>query len=156
MTMRTLLYDGFSVRVDSGWDDNTNLFEGETTPLTLTNEETGVGAIQISTAMYRRGRLPEIRNDDLTEMLDDFAASKNLQDRFDRKIYACDIPLVGESYKLDENFVRVWYASDGMSILLITYVSSWEARECEADSREMSVQSIRFDRSGESSNAPSI
>ena len=77
-------------------------------------------------------------------MLDEFAESEELGEPFDRESRDGEIAIEGASYHSGDDFIRVWYASDGKSVLLVTYVCEWLVREQEAGEREMAVRSIRF------------
>ena len=81
---------------------------------------------------------------DLCSLLDDFASRQGLGDPFDRSAYSDVVIVEGASYHSGEDLIRVWYASDGKSVMLVTYVCEWTVREREASPREMSVRSIRF------------
>jgi hypothetical protein len=77
-------------------------------------------------------------------LLGEFASRQGLGDPFDRSAYSDGVIVEGASYHSGEDLIRVWYASDGKSVMLVTYVCEWAARQREASQREMSVRSIRF------------
>lgn len=95
----------------------------------------------------RGGPLPQFDGTALTNLLNDFARARELRDGFDRTEDASNTVLVGKSFRSHENFVRVWYVSDGRSVLLVTYTSEWNDRSVESRQTDSTVRSIRFRKS---------
>src|SRR5437868_5708727 len=147
MNVRKLLYPGFCVAVANGWDDITATLEEADPPITIADPVSGVGALQLSPAIYESGRLPGITPESLSEMLEEFASSEGFDEPFDRIGCTGEVAMEGASFRAGEDFIRVWYVSDGTNVILITYVCEWEQREVEASEREMIVHSIRFEGS---------
>lgn len=144
MNTRQLSIGSLSLAVPEGWDDITATLESPDPASTIADPNSGVGALQFSTAIYKAGALPQVTSQNLSEMLDEFAASRDLGGPFDRAVYQGPIFAVGESFQSGTDFVRVWYCSDGKNIVLVTYVCDWSQRDCEAEAREMTVRSLRF------------
>ncbi|MDB4802601.1 hypothetical protein OAH05_01605, partial [bacterium] len=61
---------------------------------------------------------------------------------FDEKIYQTELMIYGQSFLAERDFIRVWYASNGTDLLLVTYVCEWEQRHNEEIPREMIIESI--------------
>jgi hypothetical protein len=137
-------FECFSVSLAEGWDDITATLENPDLPLTIANPNSGVGALQFSPAIYKGGALPHVTSKDLSDLLNDFAATRGMQSPFDRVTYAGDTFMVGESFHSGNDFIRVWYSSDSKNLMLVTYVCEWKQRDIEAETREMTVRSIRF------------
>jgi len=144
MRNKTLHFGRFSISVTKGWDDITESLEVPGAPLTIADPISGVGGLQFTFGDYQGGRPPEFDRRDLAELLDDFSLNRGLSDPFDHCSYEGEIIIEGRSFHSDEDFVRVWYVTDGSSIMLVTYICTWEHREQEAFERETSVRSIRF------------
>jgi hypothetical protein len=144
VTHRALDFGVFSLSVADGWEDITATLDDADAPLTVADPISGVGALQFSPAIYKGGRLPCVGPQDLCAFLDEFASRQGLGGPFDRSTYSEGVIVEGASYHSGEDLIRVWYASDGNSVMLVTYVCEWAEREREASQREMSVRSIRF------------
>ena len=144
MIPRALDFGAFSISVADGWEDITATLDDAKAPLTVADPISGVGALQFSPAMYEGGRLPRVRSDDLSALLDEFASRHGLGDPFDRSTDSDGVTIEGASFHLGEDLIRAWYASDGKNIMLVTYCCAWSQRGREASQREMTVRSIRF------------
>jgi hypothetical protein len=144
MQGQRLALRGFSVAVDGGWDDITSTLGNPMGPLTLGNAESGVGALQFSPAVYESGEAPSIGVDELDAMLRDFAINRGLTGPFDRWTSSTGAMVVSESFHCGSAFVRVWYISDGKSVILITYVCDWEHRNEESELVDAVIKSVRF------------
>ncbi|MGI6420525.1 MAG: hypothetical protein ACOX1P_33250 [Thermoguttaceae bacterium] len=146
MITKILQFRQFSVVVPFNWTDITDSLDDARAPLTIADQESGVGALQFSVALYRSGRLPEISLDDLERMLCEFVAQRGLEVVHGHTRQAGETSLVGGSYRDGDDFVEVFYATDGQSIVLGTYVCSWQDRACEAEERKTVFTSIRFSK----------
>jgi hypothetical protein len=144
MNKRALLFKHFSICVAEGWDDITASLDDPDAPSTIADPISGVGALQFSPAVYKSGRLPQICPRDLSELLHEFASKKGLDDPFDRSTYSGEVSIEGASYRSKGEFIRIWYASDGKNVMLVTYVCEWNSRNQEASESEGTVRSIRF------------
>lgn len=144
MSLRILHYKGFTISVAEGWDDITDILDEVDPPLTLADPDLGVGALQLSPALYKKGAAPHIKPHDLTELLFDFTTKQGWTDPFDRSSDQNGIIIEAASYHSIDDFIRVWYASDGTNIILATYICDWSCRHQESSHAETSVKSIRF------------
>jgi hypothetical protein len=145
MNSKLLRFEGFSIAVRDGWDDITETLDDAGAPLTIADLTSGVGALQFSPAIYESGRLPEVGPQDLSELLEEFASKQDWDDPFDRSTYPGEVSIEGASFQSGDDFIRVWYASDGKNVMLITYVCDWNCRDLEASEREMVIRSVHFD-----------
>jgi hypothetical protein len=146
MNSRVLHCEGFSMSIAQGWEDITATLEHADVPLTVADPVSGVGALQLSPAIYQRGLAPQVSPQDVSALLDQFASNRDLADPFDRSKYSGEVAIEGASFHAGDDFIRVWYASDGDNVMLVTYVCDWDHRNTEAVEREMAVRSIRFSR----------
>jgi hypothetical protein len=147
MNTQPLAIGFLSFSVPEGWDDITATLETPGSPLTVANPDSGVGALQFSPAIYKEGTFPHLTIHDIVEMLSQFASSHGLESPFDRSSYLGETFSVGESFHSGTDFVRVWYCSDGKNVVLVTYVCDWSQKDREAEEREMTIRSIRFNSS---------
>ncbi len=146
--MRRIAGPGVSVSIPENWDDITDFVDHDAPPWTLADPRDGRGVVQFSTALFRRGSQPDVRVEDLAELLDEFAVERNLEDAFDRESVVDAVSRVGASFASFDDFIRAWYLSDGRNVVLATYACSWEDREHEAREREAVIRSVRLDDGG--------
>ncbi|AGA24781.1 hypothetical protein [Singulisphaera acidiphila] len=145
MNNKVLRCEGFSIAVAEGWDDITETLDDADAPLTIADPTSGVGALQFSPAIYKGGRLPQVGPQDLSELLEEFASKQDWDAPFDRSTYPGEVAIEGVSFQVGDDFIRMWYASDGKNVMLATYVCDWNCRDQELSEREMAVRSIQFD-----------
>ena len=144
MTRRVLDFGDFSISVADGWEDITATLNDADVPLTVADPVEGVGALQLSPAIYKGGRLPRVGPRDLSALLDEFASGRGLDDPFNRSAYSNGITIEAASFHSGEDLIRAWFASDGKNVMFVTYVCEWSQREREAAQVEMTARSIRF------------
>jgi len=144
VTHRVLDFGEFYLSVAVGWEDITATLDDGDAPLTVADPISGVGALQFSPAIYKDGRVAHVGPQDLRALLDEFASQQGLGDPFDRSTYSDETAVEGASFRSGEDLIRVWYASDGRSVMLATYVCEWSHRGQETPQAERTVQSIRF------------
>ena len=136
---------GIEVSAPASWYDITDEVEGENPPYTLAEPEEGVGALQFSSAIHKGGVVPAPSPDDLRNMALDFGKRRSLGDAFDQQIFANGMLRgAGVSYRWEEDFIRVWYVSDGRNLVFITYVCDWVSRDRELSTCGNIVKSLRF------------
>lgn len=144
MTTRTVVFESFSVDIEGDWKDITETLEDTDSPITFANLNSGVGALQFSVAMYRRGKLPDVSLGDLAELLRLFATNRGLGAPFDNATFPDNPFVLGESFRKGDDFIRVWYCSDGKNLVLATYICNWEKSSVEVEAAESIVRSISF------------
>jgi hypothetical protein len=155
MKMHAIRRSGLSFSISEHWADVTDALEDVNAPLTVADPVSGVGALQLSPALYRGGQSPQVMPHDLTELLDEFAAERGLDEPFERTVYRGEVTIEGASFHAGDDFIRVWYGSDGRNVVLVTYVCEWNHRDRESGEREMAIRSIRFDKECMSGEGPS-
>ncbi len=144
MTMTTIELPGLCISAPDGWIEITTSDRNNSYPITVADPEDGVGAIQLSLAIYKRGPLPSPSTHDLASMVQEFGDCKRLGEPFATTTFSNGIAGAAASYRSGDDFIRVWYVSDGKSIALITYLCDWDVRFRELDESEKIVRSIRF------------
>lgn len=145
MTSRRFVFQGFSLVLPSGWLDVTaDVGTCRTTiPLTLARPD-GVGALQVSAALYKAGASPHVTLRDLKEFLVEFASSHALVRQGD-VVQHDGFPItVSARFSEPGGLVWIWYISDGMNVALVTYTTSdsdqGRAEAVQCDSIAMSLE----------------
>jgi hypothetical protein len=141
MKKRVLSLGPLELKAGVEWKDITD--EGDV-PFTLARPADGVGALQFSPAVYKSGRVPNPSLNDLSSMLQEFSRTRNLGEPHDTETESGRLSLVSTSFRFEDDFIRVWYLSDGFSILFVTYVCEWGSQDKELAQCKEIVRSIRF------------
>lgn len=132
------------ISTPSNWFDITDDIETQNPPFTLARPD-GVGAIQFSTAEYRSGKAPNITINDLHKLLEDFSASRKLGEGYDFASQSRALLIVASSYSFEDAFLRVWYASDGQNVALVTYNCRKGQEQTELTDCEEIILSLKFE-----------
>lgn len=135
---------GVQLSLPAGWVDGSDAAGNSDRLLTLTKPD-GVGAFQVSVAQYLSGKLPDIKLDDLRWLLSDFASRRQLGS----ELASCAREHSGVvwcrgDYRWDDDYMRVWYLSDGQSVILATYICSWQDKDIELDECDWIIDSVQF------------
>src|SRR5438067_12534775 len=123
-----LTFPGFQIEVGGDWGDITDSLDSANSPFTVAKRD-GVGALQFTAALYKSGPLPCPSKDDLLAMAVEFGQKRILGEPFDVKTFDDKLVGAGTSYHSEDDFIRVWYVSDGKNIMFATYVSDWKSRD---------------------------
>jgi hypothetical protein len=134
----------FTIRCSDGWCDVTDEIEAPDPPWTLTRPN-GVGAFQFSIATYQNGRTPSPTSRGLLSMLQDFASSRGLGEPANVVLEDEVLRLAAASFHFGDNFLRVWYASDGRSFAMVTYTCAWGEQEAELPDCERMIRTLSFE-----------
>jgi hypothetical protein len=106
--------------VPDGWTDiSDDLPPGG--PYTLAMAD-GIGALQFSPALYRSGALPNVDLAALEGLLADFAKTRKLAIPVISRGSGRH-PFVVADFPSADEFLRVWYISNGRDLALVTYVT---------------------------------
>jgi hypothetical protein len=134
---------GATVSVPAGWYDVTDQVDAEDKPYTLTRPD-GVGALQFTVGLYRRGKQPQLSSADLLENVEGFGRSQGFSEPFDQTTEDSTLTLAAASFHSRDDFIRVWHVTDGRNLATITYVSEFGAEGSELGDCEEIVRSISF------------
>jgi len=143
--MHRIVFDSFSVVAPPGWDDYTDSAETDDPPFTLARDD-GVGALQFSIGLYSRGRVPDPSPTDLWEMVESFGRTRELGAAREAVLESSPLRLAAASFDIGEDFLRVWYVSNGRDFGMITYVCEAGREGLELGECESIVRSIEFGR----------
>ena len=100
--------------------------------------------MQFSPAIYRTGAIPSPSIEDLAALVLEFAASKDLGNALSTNAVSNGVLGAAAEFHAGDDFIVVWYVSDGRNIMLATYVCDWDSKHIEALQREAIVRSIQF------------
>jgi hypothetical protein len=143
---KAVAFGGVRLSLPPGWEDTTKDVESREKPFTLTKSD-GVGALQFTIALYRRGPKPDLSSATLLNMAEEFGEKHSLGAPTDQVTEDGSLAIAAVSYRNGGDFIRVWYVSDGWSVTTITYVSADGVEHREVDECEDIVRSIRFEDS---------
>ncbi|MCW8130791.1 MAG: hypothetical protein KIS92_10610 [Planctomycetota bacterium] len=132
-------FGGVQIDLPQAWK-NTTPKDG---PVSF-EKENGVGALQFTTAIYEGGKSPQISLSGLEALLVDFCSKNSMVDTFDRLARRGAVQIVGCSARHKGDLVRIWYLSDGDSVVFATYVCEWEHRGLELEACEKAIASLVF------------
>ena len=133
----------FTIACVEGWCDITYKVEADDPPLTFTRPD-GIGAFQLSIALYRSGPAPGASATGLFSMLREFARGRELGELTDICTMESELRLAAASFHWHEDFVRIWYVSDGSSFAQATYTCAWGGQAVELPDCERMVRTLRF------------
>jgi hypothetical protein len=146
MTTGYVRFAGMDITLPGGWVDVTDdLAEGS--PCTLAKSEDGIGALQFSVARYQSGPQPLFDLEKLRDLLNDFAQRHALGAPTNVHGEQGETFVIRGDFRKGEEFIRVWYVTDGNDIAHVTYVASeLQSPSLQSELREADaiVQSIRY------------
>src|SRR4051812_22158772 len=142
--MKTVECGGIRLSTPHEWEDTTEEVEAREKPFTLTKDD-GVGALQFTIALYRRGPKPDFTSATLMNMAEEFGEKHSLGDPSDQTTENGSLALAAASYRNGGDFIRVWYVSDGWNVVTITYVCGDGDEQLEIRDCEDIIRSIRFE-----------
>ena len=114
-------FAGLSFVAAAGWCDITDDLPPDSPP-TLACPD-GVGALQVSTAMYAGGVEPAVDTNALSEMLQAHARARGFEILNQATSASGQILIVSGDVDGEHEVIRIWYVTDSRNVALITYVS---------------------------------
>ncbi len=141
---KAMAYPGLALQCPSHWDDITDQVDGDDVPITLADFDSGVGALQFTVALYKDGELPEIDEPTIREMLAEYA--ENLQLGTPTEVASYDGKLDGAqaTYHINEDFLSLWFLTDGTNLIMASYNCDWPSREVEWDTVEQIMATVEI------------
>jgi hypothetical protein len=147
MTTGYVSFAGVDVMLPGDWVDVTDdLAEGS--PYTLAKSESGIGALQFSVARYQSGPAPLFDLEKLRDLLNDFAKHHALGAPTNVHVEPGEPLVIRSDFRRGNEFIRVWYVTNGNDIALVTYVAQEsQSPSLQGELREAGaiVRSIRYD-----------
>ncbi|HEU6442383.1 MAG TPA: hypothetical protein VFF38_08475 [Microvirga sp.] len=140
-----LAFGGVEATVPGTWRDITDEVEADAPPYTLADPDEGVGALQFSIAAYQGGAMPAPSREELRDMALGFGKERDCGKPFEERLFTDEfLRGAAMSFRREEDFLRVWYISDGWNVAFITYVCEWSEQDRELSVCEDIVKSVRF------------
>jgi hypothetical protein len=118
------------IELPAGWEDITDALGSSPPPFSLSRGAESPGVFQLSAAIFARRRLPGTTLEGVRGLCVDFGRRKNLEPGESHSSH--DDPArtwFGMNYKIRGRRMRVWYASDGLSFVLATFVPTRQSAE---------------------------
>ena len=95
--------------------------------------------------LFRSGGMtPKITINELRNLLTNFAQSRELGQWYDFIFQENPLLLIAANFSFADRFLRVWYCSDGQSLVLVTYNCDKGHQDTELADCENIVRSIKF------------
>lgn len=111
-------FAGLEMDALPNWFDITHDLEADS-PFTLAKDD-GIGALQFTFARYEAGKDPRIGAADLKSLLRKFEAAENLPEPSETSE---SDGWVSSTYQLPGQLLKVWYLTNGLSVVFATYVA---------------------------------
>jgi hypothetical protein len=144
MAERVLTLGSVELTADAEWCDTTDEVDVADPPFTLTRVD-GCGALQFTLGIYQSGRMPDPSPTTLLSMARDFGVARELTDPSSEVAESAGHLNVGAvSYRWSDDFVRVWYISDGWNFAVATYTCGLGEESLELAGCERIVRTLRF------------
>lgn len=118
--MSRVSFSGVSLDLPPQWFDVSDDLPAGSPP-TLSKGAAAVGALQFSIGRYKSGPVPSIGLPELGRMLHEFFGAKNLGAPIDVRSWNEGAVGTSGDHRTDDEFIRVWYISEGSNIALITF-----------------------------------
>lgn len=134
-------FHGLRFDLPSGWADITDeLPEGSAPTLA---RPSGCGALQFSIGTYRSGTHPNFTAQSLRALLADFCSRQSL-DAGDFEETTARVTTVGCVARTTEEVVAAWYLTNGIDVVLVTYVARTPDCSDELEQAKQLVATIDF------------
>lgn len=145
--MTRAAFGGFSAVVPEGWkagrDEVTYSEAGEHAPMRFRSPGRR-GTLRVNVPWLDADEQPGADPDELEALAREWGLRRGLDEPL-----ACAAEVVGglgraaASYRLGEDFVEVWFVSDGSALIKASYVCRWEDREIDRAARTALAGSLR-------------
>lgn len=145
MNSRQITLGPVQLTVPEDWADITDGLEGGNNPCTVANPQDGAGALQLSLGLFQGGKVPNLSERELRNMVLRFGEEQGLGDALDDSTFTKgSLVGAGMSFHTGEDFIRAWCVSDGKNFARLTYTCTWGEQEREAPLCEEIVRSLKF------------
>ena len=149
-SQRPIDFRGFTLEVPAAWgrilDTWGNIADKERPPYSLVRQKDGIGVFQLAPALHGGGPVPEaVESTRLLKMAEDFGARRNLGPSSDQEIFDDEHLALGAlTFHPQDKYIRVWFVSDGLNFVFITYGCAWGQQAAELADCEAMARSVRF------------
>lgn len=140
-------FEGFSAMVPEGWkagrDEVTYSEAGEHAPMRFTSPGRR-GVLRVSVPWLDADEQPGADPDELDALAREWGLRRGIDEPLTCTAeLASGLARAAASYRLGEDFVTVWFLSDGTTLIKASYVCKWDEREADRPAREAMVGSLR-------------
>ena len=145
--MTTHAYDGFTITLPPGWDDileDATFSDPDQLPPASFARRGGVGTLVVGVPLVA-DEIPSARPDDCAALVRDWGRRRGQREPLAVHL---DSDARGGwatgTFRVADDFVQVWFLSNGRALLHASYVCPWGSEQVERDAREAIVASLRF------------
>lgn len=147
--MPRLAFEGFSIDLPNGWsealDEATYSDTNELPPHAFCTER-GPGTFYVALPALEPEEVPAADPAELAALARDWGARRGVDAPLRVAGAAHPAGAVGSAdFRVGDDFVAVWFLSDGEGVLCASYVCPWPERDAERDAREHIAASLLFD-----------
>lgn len=145
--MHASTFEGFSAMLPEGWkqsrDEVTYSEAGEHAPMRFTSPARR-GVLRVSVPWLDPDEQPGADPDELEGLAREWGLRRGIEEPL-----SCATELreglaqAAASYRIGDDFVAVWFLSDGATLIKASYVCRWDEREVDRPAREAIVGSLR-------------
>jgi hypothetical protein len=152
---RPINFGGFSLDVSAAWgrvlDTWGNIADKDRPPYSVVRQKDGIGVLQLAPALHGGGVAPsDVDSANLLKMAEDFGKRRGLGPSSDQAIHDDEYLAIGAlSFFPQDKFIRVWFVSDGLNFLFITYGCLAGQQQTELPDCETMARSVKFDSTWE-------
>ncbi len=146
--MPRVAYEGFSLVLPPGWsevlEEATYSDPDQLPPMSFAGPAR-VGAMYVSTPLFAREDQPGARPSDAEELALEYGQRRGVEQPLG--LTTDSSPMGGAAtayFRMGDDFVQVWFVTNGRAVLQASYLCPWSARDSEREGREALVASLRF------------
>jgi len=133
----------FKISLPHGWSELDNP-DGPVTFYRDLSESSG--ALQISTAEYNGGSLPDPTTEDLKRMSEEFGEKHECGQLVESSCGGCDFGRMGTAAFTSTEHPRtqIWFLSNGRDFILVTHICTTDADPIEVSEAQEIVRTLTF------------
>lgn len=140
-------FDGFSAVIPDGWkagrDEVTFSEAGLHAPMRFTSPGRR-GVLRVSVPWLDPDEQPGADPDELENLARDWGLRRGLDEPLNCGTeIQLDLARAAASYRLGDDYVEVWFISDGTTLIKASYLSKWDDREVDRAACQALVGSLR-------------
>jgi hypothetical protein len=139
-------YEGFSIALPAGWSDvldEATYSDPDQLPPTTFSGQAGIGTLHVAVPLFEDapGAHPDVVHSMVLEWGRRRGRPQPLSTSKDSDARGGSATA---TYRIADDFVQIWFLSNGRAVIQVSYVCPWESREIEREARDAVVASLRF------------